>query len=208
MRMNDSITAPVSKSDATRAAIIATAETLFRSMGYQKTAVADIARELRMSPANVYRFFASKTAINEAIAERLMAGMISLAWDIARGPEPAPERLTRVFTAMQEQTIALFFKEKRMHDMVTAAMAENWDAIERYVAAIDAVLAHIIADGQAAGVFDPTLAPDATGRLVHTTMIGFTHPTLIEQCMKDDDLPALAHGMAGFVLRSLAPVSK
>jgi AcrR family transcriptional regulator len=39
-------------------------------MGYQKTAVADIARELGMSPANVYRFFPSKSAINEATRTR------------------------------------------------------------------------------------------------------------------------------------------
>ena len=42
------------------------AERLFREIGYQKTTVADIAKELRMSPANVYRFFDSKKAIPRA----------------------------------------------------------------------------------------------------------------------------------------------
>jgi Bacterial regulatory proteins, tetR family len=42
------------------------AERLFRQIGFQKTTVADIARELHMSPANVYRFFAAKSEINEA----------------------------------------------------------------------------------------------------------------------------------------------
>jgi len=32
----------------------------FRQIGFQKTTVADIARELHMSPANVYRYFAAK----------------------------------------------------------------------------------------------------------------------------------------------------
>ena len=41
----------------TRERILAVAERLFRQIGYQKTTVADIAKELRMSPANVYRFF-------------------------------------------------------------------------------------------------------------------------------------------------------
>jgi AcrR family transcriptional regulator len=56
----------------TRSRIVATAERLFREIGYQKTTVADIAKSLKMSPANVYRFFDSKKAINEAVAERLM----------------------------------------------------------------------------------------------------------------------------------------
>ena len=59
-------TSPKNRAEATRARIEETAERLFRTMGYQKTAVADIARELGMSPANVYRFFPSKSAINEA----------------------------------------------------------------------------------------------------------------------------------------------
>ena len=55
------------KPDDTRARIIETAEALFRRLGFAKTAVADIAGELGMSPANVYRFFPSKNAIVEAI---------------------------------------------------------------------------------------------------------------------------------------------
>src|ERR1700681_1014603 len=44
----------------TRERILVVAERLFREIGYQKTTVADIAKLLRMSPANVYRFFDSK----------------------------------------------------------------------------------------------------------------------------------------------------
>jgi Bacterial regulatory proteins, tetR family len=49
------------KPDDTRARIMDTAEALFRRLGFAKTAVADIAAELKMSPANVYRFFPSRT---------------------------------------------------------------------------------------------------------------------------------------------------
>ena len=50
----------------TRERILEVALRLFREIGYQKTTVADIAKVLRMSPANVYRFFDSKKAIHEA----------------------------------------------------------------------------------------------------------------------------------------------
>ena len=43
-----------------RERVLVTAERLFREIGYQKTTVADIARVLRMSPANVYRFLTAK----------------------------------------------------------------------------------------------------------------------------------------------------
>ncbi len=40
--------------------ILDAAERLFRHYGYSKTTVADVARDLGMSPANIYRFFASR----------------------------------------------------------------------------------------------------------------------------------------------------
>ena len=64
--------APLTREAETRARIVATAERLFREIGFQKTTVADIARELRMSPANVYRFFGSKADIHIAVARQLM----------------------------------------------------------------------------------------------------------------------------------------
>jgi AcrR family transcriptional regulator len=47
----------------TRVRIIETATQLYRKIGHKKTTVADIAHEISMSPANVYRFFHSKRAI-------------------------------------------------------------------------------------------------------------------------------------------------
>ena len=193
-----------SKAEATRAAIIDTAERLFRTLGYQKTAVADIARELRMSPANVYRFFASKAAINEAICTRILAGLEDLAWDIARGPGSAPERLRALFRALQEQTIALFFHEKKMHDMVGAAMQEHWPVIDAHVESIETAIRHILMDGQAKGSF-ATLDANVTAKIVHTSIVAFIHPQVVEQCADDDDQAGLADAMAGFVLRALRP---
>ena len=129
------------------------AEQLFRSMGYQKTAVADIARELGMSPANIYRFYPSKSAINEAIAQRTLGAMLVEVESVARGPGSAAARLRRLFSALFERKIEVFFAERRLHDMVSAAMDEHWDVIERHLAGVQAALAQVLAEGMAAGEF-------------------------------------------------------
>ena len=196
--------AAASKAEATRAAIIDTAEGLFRTLGYQKTAVADIARELRMSPANVYRFFPSKAAINEAICTRILAGLEQLAWGIARGPGTPQDRLRALFRALQEQTISLFFHEKKMHDMVGAAMQEHWPVIEAHVDAIETAIRHILMDGQADGSF-ARLDANLTAKIVHTAIVAFIHPQVVEQCADDEDQAGLVDAMAGFVLRALRP---
>ena len=88
---------PKARSDDTRARIIEMAEALFRRLGFAKTAVADIAAELGMSPANVYRFFSSKNAIVEAICQRCLSELDSKAWEVARSRAPAAERMARLF---------------------------------------------------------------------------------------------------------------
>jgi AcrR family transcriptional regulator len=62
-----------------RARILEVAEEHFRRVGYRKTSVTDIAAELGMSAANVYRFFPSKEAIKESVCMRALAGEFSIA---------------------------------------------------------------------------------------------------------------------------------
>src|SRR3954463_14621427 len=84
----------------TRCRILETAERYFRDIGYQKTTVADIAKTLRMSPANVYRFFDSKKAINEAVVERVTREVEALIATIAAAPGmSASERITEIIRA-------------------------------------------------------------------------------------------------------------
>jgi AcrR family transcriptional regulator len=56
--------------DETRERIMVKTDELFRQFGFGKTTVADIATELGMSPANIYKFFSSKEAVIQASADR------------------------------------------------------------------------------------------------------------------------------------------
>src|SRR5271166_4194748 len=79
--------------DETRVRILKEAERLFRHYGYSKTTVADIADACAMSSANVYRFFASKSAIVEAICGLITSNLESQLRKIALANAPASERL-------------------------------------------------------------------------------------------------------------------
>ena len=85
----NALTQTKTRPDDTRGRIMETADALFRRLGYAKTAVADIAAELGMSPANVYRFFPSKNAIVEAICQRCLSEVEEKAWAVARSKAPA-----------------------------------------------------------------------------------------------------------------------
>lgn len=196
------------RADATRGRIEAVAEALFRRLGYQKTTVADIARELGMSPANIYRFYPSKSAINEAIAARMLGAIEAGAWEIARGPGPATERMRLLLRHLHARHMAEFYQDRRLHDMVTAAMAEHWGVIERFLQAILGAIRHVVMDGIASGEFG-AVEPHQTASAIKQAIMCFNHPALVSECMlqglTEAELGDQAERMTGFVLRALRP---
>src|ERR1051325_9854363 len=116
-----------------RGRILTTAERLFREIGYQKTTVADIARELRMSPANVYRFFDSKKSINAGVARRLMGEVEQASRTVASGSTAAAARLRQLLTTIHRMNSDRYVADAKMHDMVAAAMEEDWDVCKLHM---------------------------------------------------------------------------
>jgi AcrR family transcriptional regulator len=190
----------------TIARIIEVAEEQFRRVGYAKTAVADIARELGMSPANVYRFFPSKSAINEATCEKHFVEVHGLLRAIVTQDRPAGERLERFVVELHLYNKSRCVAERRLHEMVAAGMEENWSAVERHIAAIHDMVAAIIADGMRRGEFAPGLEPADVAKAVCTACTGVLHPTLIAQ-FAHKDLEEDARRVLRYLLRALVPVA-
>jgi AcrR family transcriptional regulator len=193
------------KPDDTRARIMETAEALFRRLGFAKTAVADIANELGMSPANVYRFFPSKNAIVEAICQRCLSELEAEAWAVARSPGPAATRLERLILEILAYHKENLLVEQRVHDMVLVAMEDNWGAIRAHKDVVRTVVELILRDGIAAGEFDPVDVPE-TAQVMMRSLVVFQHPLLIAQCLQDDqDLESQARASVRFLLRAITP---
>ena len=184
-----------------RERILTTAERLFREIGYQKTTVADIARELRMSPANVYRFFDSKKSINAGVARRLMGEVEQASSKIASGRKGATERLRQLLSTVHRMNSDRYVADSKMHDMVAAAMEESWDVCRLHMECITATIATIITEGVASGEFRVTDVT-AAAQCTCTAMARFFHPQLIAECA-DKPGPTLDQ-MIDFVVAGLS----
>src|SRR5580692_759470 len=186
----------------TRERILVVAERLFRQIGYQKTTVADIAKELRMSPANVYRFFDSKKAIHEGVARSLMGEVEDAAQAIATRPGPAADRLRELMTAIHRMNCERYVGDNKLHEMVEIAMEESWEVCVAHMQRITETIGAVIADGVASGEFE---APDVplAAMCACTAMIRYFHPQMIAQSAGKPG-PSLDQ-MIDFVLAGLAP---
>ena len=193
------------KPDDTCARIMDTAEALFRRLGYAKTAVADIAAELGMSPANVYRFFPSKNAIVEAICQRFLADVEGKAWAVARAKGPAGQRIERLILEILAYHKENVLTEQRVNDMVLAAIELSWDAIRAHKEVMRTVVEVILRDGIESCEFEP-VEPRETAELILRSVLAFTHPMVVGQCLEEgQDLEAQARASVRFLLRAITP---
>ncbi len=193
------------KPEDMRARIMATAETLFRRLGFAKTAVADIAAELCMSPANVYRFFPSKNAIVEAICRSCLSEVEEKAWTVARSKASAAERLERLVLGILAYHKENFVSEQRVNELVVAAIESSWDSIRAHKQTMQNVVEVILRDGIAAGELE-SVDPRETAELFMRSVLPFTHPLLVGQCLEEgQDLEAEARASVRFLLRAITP---
>jgi AcrR family transcriptional regulator len=184
----------------TRERILVVAERLFRQIGYQKTTVADIAKELRMSPANVYRFFDSKKAIHEGVAQVLMGEVEDAARTIVSKRGPAAQRLRELVTTIHRMNSERYVGDAKLHEMVEIAMEESWEVCVAHMQRLTETIAGVIAEGAASGEFR---APDVAlaAMCTCTAMMRFFHPQMIAQAV-DKPGPSLDQ-MVDFILAGL-----
>jgi AcrR family transcriptional regulator len=188
----------------TRERILVVAERLFRQLGYQKTTVADIAKELRMSPANVYRFFDSKKAIHEGVARILMGEVEGAAQAIMARPGRAADRLRELITTIHNMNSERYVGDNKLHEMVEIAMEESWEVCVAHMQTITETIGGVIAQGVASGEFAADDIPLAAMCTCHA-MIGYFHPQMIAQAQaKPGKEGPEIDQMIDFVLASLA----
>jgi AcrR family transcriptional regulator len=191
-------------SEETRQCILVAAWDLFRQIGFRKTTIADIAGALGMSSANIYRFFASKDALTEAICRNMLGGLLETVRAAAAAPGSAAERIGALMMILHRNHRDQMTHQKRVHEVVAVAMEENWGAIREFLDACDALVGGLVAEGQAAGEFGPG-DPAILGKRTMEACAGALHPILIAKCAGDGvDVDALAREIVAFALRALA----
>jgi AcrR family transcriptional regulator len=156
-----------------------------------------------MSPANVYRFFPSRDAINESICGRVLNEIADMAFAIAHTNAPVMEKLDQLLAAVHRHNKMTLVKQRHMHDLIVAAMQENWAIIRTHIDRMATIFEAIIREGVEAGEFDVEHATEAA-RAVQSAFAAFFHPILIEHCVQHGgDTEAGLQTQIRFILKAL-----
>jgi AcrR family transcriptional regulator len=181
--------------------IVDVAERLFDQFGFQKTTVADIARELTMSPANVYRFYATKAEINEAVARKILSEIEAALHGIVGRKGSAKGKLRAFFSAIEKSHLRRLERNQKLHELLVQAFNERWQILRPHLEAVDKALAEIISQGKDDGEFRVGDCGEVALQ-VRAACSRYWHPRLIVEYAQDSK-PTLDH-MIDFCVRALA----
>ena len=137
--------------EETRARILGKADELFRQYGCGKTTVSDIAQELGMSSANIYKFFSSKDAIVQASADLNLSLLRQSILTVVQARQPAIKRLENVALAVFRFHQDLWRNEHLIFKMVIQAHQEAWKSIEDYNAFLFQTIKGVLEQGMIKG---------------------------------------------------------
>jgi AcrR family transcriptional regulator len=149
--------------EETQARILDKADALFRQVGFGKTTISDIAKELGMSPANIYKFFPSKNALVQSCALRNLAALKADVSKIAASSESAFDRIEQSVLTIFRFHNELFRNERQIYKLVLTAMEEQWPCIKEYNDFLRDTVTQLVEEGMKADEFqqaDPRLTAE------------------------------------------------
>lgn len=137
-----------------RDAFVGVALKLIQSKGYEQMSVSDVLGELDSSRGAFYHYFDSKTALLDAVIERVVDAATDAVAPVVADPElSAPEKLRRVFTGIGNWKT----QRRELMEEIMAVWLSDENAIvrehlrERTTARLTPLLTSILEQGHAEG---------------------------------------------------------
>jgi AcrR family transcriptional regulator len=171
--------------EETRTRILNQAHALFRQFGYSKTTVADIARELAMSPANIYKFFPSKNALIQVAADHNLCLIKGELTQVVRTKKGAANRLLGVMLTIYRFHQDHFRNEHQMYKLVITATEENWSCVRIFKEFLTKTVSEIVEEGVKAREFRRMDAA-ATTEVLLDCFTWITNPILFKELNPDE----------------------
>jgi AcrR family transcriptional regulator len=173
---------PPSPQDERRARILDAARTCFSRAGFHRTSMQEICAEAKMSPGGLYRYFVSKDAIIEAIAEEEQcAGRRIL--ELMLEPGTLHDRLLRCglayIDAMRDRRAVQMMLEVYVESMRNTAVGAFFAKCEEENRQLmHEVFAHAKATGE--------IAADADVDMIMMTLVAFADGVILRMGLEPD----------------------
>lgn len=172
----------------TAEAILVATEDVLRRYGPTKATVVDVARALGVSHGSVYRHFATKAALREAVTKRWLDRTLRGLDELSAEESPAPDRLRRWLAALFEAKRRKALDDPELFATYAVLVDESSVVVTAHFENLVGQLAGIVMAGREDGLFD--LGPDrddmSTARAVFDATARFHDPAHANQWSTSD----------------------
>jgi len=160
-----------------QAAILTAAEKRFREYGYGKTTMVEIASDVNMSAANLYRYFRNKQDIAAACAHQSLSDLRELLRRVVEDPsiDSGGERLRRFVRVALHFHYQLMHDAPRLNELVNSLTRDHPELIYTRNLMLEELIAEILVHGNSTGEFDVT-EPERTAMILLKALVVFTSP--------------------------------
>ena len=171
--------------------------------GYSKTTMSEIAKDCNMSAGNIYRFFASKLDIAEAIGRKFNSELYQTYASICRKPITAADRLRQFFEFSMVRTYEALEEKDKLVELAETLADERPLFMNEQLAQERVYLVQILENGIVAGEFRPLDRKEETAEMIQASMMKFRFPQMFSHLT----LPKLKRELAGVMDLVLAGLS-
>ncbi|WP_210493026.1 TetR/AcrR family transcriptional regulator [Microvirga antarctica] len=185
--------------------LLALAGQHLKQFGAAQVTVVGIADAAGMTHANVYRYFASKAALIDAVAGQWLKRVETLIAAIADAPDPADDKLERLLQAWARTHRDLLRDDPHLFDVYCAATQTRRAIVRRHRARMRQLTERVLDEGTVTGKFDPR-DRDRALLLITDVTFRFINPVSIrlDGEMPDDLADQRMAALIRVVLRALA----
>ena len=187
----------------TRQQIVEAAMQRIVHYGYAKTTMSEIAKDCNMSAGNIYRFFASKLDIAEAIARKFNADLYQSYAGICREKASAADRLRRFFEFGLARTYEALEEKDKLIELAQTLGDERPLFMNEQYAQERVYLVQILEEGVESGEFRPIEHKEETAEMIQASLMKFRFPQMFSHLT----LPKLQRELAGVMNLLLAGLS-
>jgi AcrR family transcriptional regulator len=195
--------ARMSQTDDTRTMILHAAVERILHYGYSKTTMAEIAKDCNMSAGNIYRFFASKIDIAEAMAHKFNEEAYLTFEKIVALKETASNRLRELFHYDLARTYSAIEDEAKILEVAEVLSKERPLYMNEKLAKERVYLSAILEDGVRAGEYRALSNPNEIAEMWQAALMKFRFPQLFSKLT----LPKLQRELDGVMDLLLAGIS-
>ncbi len=190
-------------SEETRMQILDAAEARFRIYGYGKTTMAEIASDIEMSTANLYRFFENKLDIGSAMALRCFDEREKVLTAVLDQPGlSAGQMLEQFVLTILDYNMNQFAREPKLSELVDVIITKRPDLVQYQVKSDKKLITAILEKGQLQGEFN-AVDSERVSTAVLAAIAKFSSPFFVGM-YPAEELRQQALGVVELILYGLA----